>query len=208
MTGILFDTPPLVAVGAIFLLALVGAVVLFRFLKATAVFKTVQGQASGALAGFLMIFGALDGTYMHLAPGSAEMEELRSTIAELQARLAEVDTEPWTFTGRVRTPEGSRPADVEVRVLPPAPLTLVNGGRDFRLEHVEVVSGVWPQLQLSAEGFYPETVLLESDDLELHPERKLAVIKAPVLLEPDPFAGSFQAAALGAIAPGIQGGTP
>jgi len=139
MTGILFDTPPLVAVGAIFLLALVGAVVLFRFLKATAVFKTVQGQASGALAGFLMIFGALDGTYMHLAPGSAEMEELRSTIVELEARLAEVDTELWTFTGRVGTPEGSRPADVEVRVLPPAPLTLVDGGRDFRLEHVEVV---------------------------------------------------------------------
>lgn len=208
MNGILFNTPPLVAVSAIFFLALVGAVVLFRFLKATAVFKTVQGQAGGALAGFLMIFAALDGTYLHLAPGAAEIQKLLSANEELEARLAEVDTELWAFTGRVETSEGKPPGDVEVRVLPPAPQALLDGGREFRLEHVEVVSGVWPQLQLSAQGFYPETVLLESDDLELHPEHKLAVIKAPVTLEPDPLAGSFQSAELETPAPGPQGGAP
>jgi hypothetical protein len=33
-----------------------GAYVLFQTLKATAVMKTVRGQAGGALAGFLMVF--------------------------------------------------------------------------------------------------------------------------------------------------------
>ena len=180
MKDILVYTPPLVAVSAIFLLSLIGAVVMFRFLKATAVFKTVQGQASGALAGFLMILAALGGIYLKLTPGTA-------------------DAELWTITGRVETEGSNQPRYVEVRVLPPPPQGLTNGGRDFRLEHVEVVSGVWPELQLSATGFFPETVLLKAGDLELYPERKLAVIKKPLALAPE----SVQAAQLDRIE-GVQ----
>lgn len=62
MNTLFVDTPPLIAVAVIFSLSLGGAYVLFQTLKATAVMKTVRGQAGGALAGFLMVFSALGGT--------------------------------------------------------------------------------------------------------------------------------------------------
>jgi hypothetical protein len=50
-------------IGLFFLLSLVGAVVLFRFFKSSALIKTKTYQAGGALAGFVIIFGLLFGAY-------------------------------------------------------------------------------------------------------------------------------------------------
>jgi hypothetical protein len=51
-------------------MSLIGAVVLFRFLKSTALIKNGKYQAGGAMAGFLLIYGALFGSYAKLVEAS------------------------------------------------------------------------------------------------------------------------------------------
>lgn len=163
MYELLIHTPPLVAIAVFFLLSLIGAIVLFHFLKSTGVFSTVKGQAGGALAGFLMIFAAMQGSYLALAPSGPEQ---------------------WTIQGAVQGTDGNVPIGVEILVLPPEPRDLVDQPRDFKLENVEIRDGVWPQLQFSAADYYPDDVILSPEDLKIYPERKLAIIKEPILLEP------------------------
>ncbi len=54
------------AVSIFFLMSLIGAVVLFRFLRSTALIKSKGYQAGGAVAGFLLIYSALFGSYARL----------------------------------------------------------------------------------------------------------------------------------------------
>lgn len=190
MNTLLLNTPPLVAVVVIFCLSLGGAYVLFRTLQATAVLKTVRGQAGGALAGFLMVFAALDGTYLKLLPTAEEIQALGEENARLEARIQELeretDSEVWTLAGEVRRADAPSAAGLEVVVFPPNPRQLVPVHGSFRFESLEVVNGVWPELHVSADGYYPETLILSEEHLELHPERKLAVLKEPVVLADEP----------------------
>lgn len=190
MSTLFVNTPPLVAVVVIFCLSLGGAYVLFRTLQATAVLKTVRGQAGGALAGFLMVFGALDGTYLKLLPTAEELRGLHEENTRLEARLQELeretDSEVWTLAGEVRRADDPSAAGLEVVVFPPNPRQLVPAHGGFRFESLEVVNGVWPELHVSADGYYPETLILAEEHLELHPERKLAVLKRPVVLADEP----------------------
>ena len=58
------------AVSIFFLLSLIGAVVLFKFLRSAALIKNSKYQAGGAVAGFLLIYGALFGSYSRLVEAS------------------------------------------------------------------------------------------------------------------------------------------
>ncbi len=68
-----------------FVLSLIGAFVLFKFLKSTAIIKNPKYQAGGALAGFVIIFGLLFGGYSKLE--DHDNERLRSEIASLRQKL-------------------------------------------------------------------------------------------------------------------------
>ncbi|HSL84234.1 MAG TPA: hypothetical protein VLF66_15785 [Thermoanaerobaculia bacterium] len=201
MSTLFVDTPPLIAVTVIFSLSLGGAYVLFQTLKATAVMKTVRGQAGGALAGFLMVFSALGGTYLKLLPAAEDLDALRAENARLEARLQELEratgSEFWTLVGDVRRGDAPSATGVEVLVMPPNPRLLVEGHGNFRFESLKVVNGIWPELHVSADGYYPETLILAEEHLELHPERKLAVLKQPVVLADAPEPHGLVAASLG-----------
>lgn len=200
MSTLFVDAPPLIAVSVIFGLSLGGAYVLFQTLKATAVMKTVRGQAGGALAGFLMVFSALGGTYFKLLPAAEDLGALRAENARLEARLQELeratDAQTWTLVGEVRRADVPSAAGVEVLVMPPNPRLLVDGHGNFRFESLEVVNGIWPELHVSADGYYPETLILSMEHLDLHPERKLAVLKQPVVLADAPEVQGLVAATL------------
>lgn len=184
---------PLVAVAVFFVLSLGGAYVLFRTLKATAVMKTVRGQAGGALAGFLMIFAALGGTYLKLLPTTEELRALSAQNAALEARLEEIreqtETAVWSLVGEVRLTGGEDASGVEVVVMPPNPRKLLEGHGDFRFDNLKMVQGIWPELHVSADGYYPETLILSDDDLEVFEDRHLVRLREPVMLYDEP--GTF-----------------
>lgn len=191
MFQLLIDTPPLVAVAAIFGLSLGGAYVLFRTLKAAAVVKTVRGQASGALAGFLMIFGALGGTYLKLVPTADRLQamidenaRLEARIQDLQATLEEYErrTETWTLMGTIQREGAPSAAGAKVLLLPPRNRELADPHGQFTLSGLEVVNGSWPRLQVTDEGYSPEYLRLSEDQLELDEQRNLAILKEPVKL--------------------------
>jgi len=68
----------LLAVGIIFLLSLTGAIVLFKFLKSSALIKNEKYKAGGAIAGFIILFGVIFGSYYELK---------KNKIADLQNEL-------------------------------------------------------------------------------------------------------------------------
>lgn len=191
MFQLLVHTPPLIAVAVIFFLSLGGAYVLFRTLKATAVVKTVRGQAGGALAGFLMIFSALGGTYLKLAPTSEKLQAMTDENARLEARIQDLEaklegykhqTETWTLMGRVQREDMASAAGVEVVLLPPKKGELADAHGQFMLSGVEVVNGSWPRLQVTDEGYSPEYPELSAAGLDLDEQRHLAILKEPVTL--------------------------
>ena len=109
----------LVVVSVIFALSLVGAFVLFKFLKSAAIIKRPGYQAGGALAGFLLIFGALYVSY----------SELEANAAERAAAVA-----LWTVAGDVFLEgDDQNSADVEVSDLRPRGMRATGVLRVMRL---------------------------------------------------------------------------
>jgi len=76
----------LTVVGTIFLLSLLGAVVLFRFFKSSAMIKRSTYQAGGAVAGFIVIYGLLTGSYYQIDQRNSS--QLKNEIDELNRKLA------------------------------------------------------------------------------------------------------------------------
>lgn len=118
-------------ISVIFLLSLLGAYVLFAILKSTAVIKKAGYQAGGALAGFLLIFIMLFGSYRELAN---------------QQKI-------FTVNGKVKVIDGNLHRGVMVKQLSPSVLTDASG--TFRLESVRRIGDMWPEIQLEGDGFYP-----------------------------------------------------
>jgi hypothetical protein len=58
--------PILIIVSILFVLSLLGATVLFKFFKSSAIIKNKKYQAGGAIAGFILIFGVLYTTYANI----------------------------------------------------------------------------------------------------------------------------------------------
>ncbi len=77
----------LILVSCFFCLSLVGAVVLFKFFQNTAVVKTKQVQAGGAIAGFIIIFMLL--TYCYEKIKNDTEEKLRADLKSVQQELEE-----------------------------------------------------------------------------------------------------------------------
>jgi hypothetical protein len=77
------------AVAIIFALSLVGAVVLFRFFKSSAIIKKKAYQAGGAVAGFAIIYSLLFASYYEIE--RQETKRLKHTIADLEVKVKELE---------------------------------------------------------------------------------------------------------------------
>lgn len=136
---------PLLVITVIFILSLVGAIVLFKFLKSTAIIKKTEYQASGAIAGFLLIFGMLYGSFYQLS--SSEPEQ-------------------WTVTGTVKRKGDSVHENIMVRQIPPKPSALTDSSGSFRMYDVKVLMKEgWPALYVESEGYYPKTIEISESNI-------------------------------------------
>lgn len=72
----MFDLLPIIVVIVIFLMSLIGAYILFKILKSTAVMNNAKYQAGGALAGFIILYGTIFGSYHSLQNVSEIRKEL------------------------------------------------------------------------------------------------------------------------------------
>lgn len=185
------DVLPLIAVSLIFSLSLLGAVVLFKFLKSSAVIEKKEHRVGGALAGFLLIFGTLDATYLHVAASRAE------------------DAGLWTIRGAVRYQGELSAEPLKVEVLPPEP-TLVASDRRFLLRNVPLSKGELPCLYIGETG---QTLPITDETAEIDSNRRLIELREPWELfdrsDEAEVAGGFlddsQAAVDGALA--VEGST-
>jgi hypothetical protein len=93
--------PPFTIVVGLFTLSLVSAVVLFKFLKSTALVKNESYQAGGAIAGFIIVYGMLHWSYSQTAGYTGKIASLTSQVQALQQ-----STRAMTVTGTVTPSAG------------------------------------------------------------------------------------------------------
>ena len=165
---------PLVVVTLVFLLSLLGAFVLFRLLKSTAVVTRPGSQAGGALAGFLLIFPTLYGGYYQLL--------------RLELELAEAEAQAWTVEGKATRLGERRHGNVTVQLMPPSPVALSEDDGTFilrgvRLTKQQVADRNWPRLRASAEGFLPST--LEPNRVDARQTERLIILGDKIVLHKD-----------------------
>jgi len=77
------------AVAIIFALSLLGAVVLFRFFKSSAIIKKKAYQAGGAVAGFAIVYSLLFGSYYQIE--RLEKQKLEAAIQALEEKVKKLD---------------------------------------------------------------------------------------------------------------------
>lgn len=160
----------LVVVSVIFALSLLGAFVLFKFLKSAAMIKRPGYQAGGALAGFLLIFGTLYMSYNQLEANAA-------------GRAAAVAL--WTVLGEVRLEGDDKDsAEVEVSFMPPHHKTLSQQGGSFRFDEIGLSSDGTVELQFAVVGYSTKTLLIDAGVAEINSDSKRITLKEPVLLTP------------------------
>lgn len=135
---------PIMVVAVIFMLSLGGAIVLFKFLKSSALVKRAGYQAGGALAGFLLIYGTLFYSYEKMNPSGEGAEQ-----------------KTWTIVGTVKKEGNPKHDGIVVRHVPPAPSTLTDASGLFRLENVRsLTKSGFPEIYIESDGYYPRTLTL------------------------------------------------
>lgn len=153
---------PVIIVGIIFVLSLGGAIVLFRFLKSSAMIRKAGYQAGGALAGFLLIYGTL---YY----SSANLSD-RLNAGELT----------WTVVGVVQK-AGARIHDgVSIKQIPPTPQAVTDIGGNFRLPDLRTPKDQLPELQIESDGYLPRPVRITPENANVDPDTGVIRLKEPV----------------------------
>ena len=131
----------LVVVTVIFILSLVGAFILFKFLKSFALIKKAGHQAGGAIAGFLLIYGALYYSF----------DNLLETVEVWKPTT-------WNIVGTVKRQDATKHESIRIKHIPPRPSTLTDESGSFRLENVRMIRGEgWPEIYFESDGYYPMT---------------------------------------------------
>lgn len=161
---------PLFSIVVFFLLSLLGAIVLFRYLKSSATIKKAEYQAGGAIAGFLLVYGILYGSYLSIKQDTGYTEKL-----------------DWVIVGKV-VKEGSRLNDgVEVTYYPPTPNIISNKSGEFRLTGIKMTKQEFEEmnfleLNFQTEGYFDMTEKINLEQLEIHENERKIYIKTPVEL--------------------------
>ncbi|MFH1148229.1 MAG: hypothetical protein V1736_11050 [Pseudomonadota bacterium] len=156
----------LIVITVIFLLSLLGAVALFKFLKSTAMIKKAGYQAGGAVAGFLLIYGTLYGSFHSLCRDVWVWKPNR-----------------WTVSGTVKKSGTAMHGAVIVSHVPPRPSTVTDAGGTFRLENVLVMPNEGlPEIYLETDGFYPKSYQIDEKNALVDNEKKTIRLREPIEL--------------------------
>ena len=146
----------LAVITVIFLLSLLGAVALFKFLKSTAMIKKAGYQAGGAVAGFLLIYGTLYASFHSLCQDVGVWKPDR-----------------WAITGTVKKSGTAMHEGVIISHVPPKPSAVTDAGGTFRLENVLVMPNEGlPEIYLESDGFYPRSYQVDEKNALVDKERK------------------------------------
>lgn len=138
-----------------FILSLIGAFVLFKLLKSTAIVKKAGYQAGGALAGFLII-------YITLVSSSERLSKNEKSC----------EPELWTVEGRIEK-EGKATHDgIIIKQMPPELSTITDVGGSFRLENVRLKEGEWPELRLESKNYLSVSIDLDETKAEKNVDKK------------------------------------
>jgi len=151
----------LVVVASIFLLSLVGAIILFKFLKSTAFIKSPKYRAGGALAGFLLIYGSLYYSF----------DRMQSTQANWEPTL-------WTVTGIVKLEDQSTHDGAVVKHVPAKPFAVTDARGAFRLESVRMLKNEgMPEIALELEGYFPLSFEIVQENSEVDEAKRIIRMK-------------------------------
>lgn len=131
----------LLIVATMFLLSLLGAWVCFKILKSSArIAKAGAGyQVGGALAGALVTLLFLGWLFNLISSGESAGR-----------------ADHWTIIGVAKKADAIKHDGIVVKQVPPTPAVPTDLNGDFRLD-VVVPKGVWPEISLESEGYYPKT---------------------------------------------------
>lgn len=143
-----------------FILSLIGAIVLFKLLKSTAVIKKAGYQAGGALAGFLLIYIALVSSSERLSKNEKSCEP-----------------EPWTVEGTIKKEGEETHEGIIIKYTPPEPSTKTDERGSFSLRDVKLGEGKWPELRLESKNYFPLSIELNETTAEKDIKKKKIKLK-------------------------------
>jgi hypothetical protein len=192
--------PTIMPLIIIFALSLGGAFVLFKYMKSTAEINSqvlkklgnmnldlgIRGKLknrpmkiTGAVAGFVIIFGLLTNSYYYLR------------VDELEKRWK---PQPWTVTGYL-VKEGSTSFEgVNVSYQPPAPAFQIRQpDGNFNLYRVMLCDGMMsPTLQFYCDGFLPDYYKLSPEKIVIDRDSRVITLKNKIVLGRIGQAGGVQ----------------
>jgi len=162
---------PIQIVPLLFLLSLVAAFLLFKFLDSKAEIVSKGYKAGGAIAGFIIVYGMLYGSFYKISGAQEKLEEQKNTIEELQSKISERDKfqQVRQFQGTIEP--YSEHTKVVLAVTESDIQDPIN--RRFRLsaQCVDLIKGKFSLYVLRAGRVYP---------YEIFPEDDISALKIPV----------------------------
>lgn len=153
-----------------FFLSLIGAFVLFKFVKSEAVIEKRKGFMSGGIAGFVIIFGLLANWNYFL-----RTQELENKWKP----------QSWTITGCI-VKEGSESyKGIDVKYQPPSPaLEIHQANGCFNLYRVMICEATkWPILQFECKGFFPYKYEIRPDNAIIDKNTMVVKLRSKISLE-------------------------
>lgn len=147
----------LFVVAVMFILSLIGAYVLFKYLKSSALIKREGYKAGGAIAGFLLIYGILFYSFDSLLKYKPQV---------------------WSITGTV-IKEGTTSHDaIVIKQVPPKPCTFTDESGSFRLDNIQMTDGdELPEIYITCEGFNPVNCQINKENAVIKYDKKEIKVK-------------------------------
>jgi hypothetical protein len=158
-----------------FIFSLIASIVLFKFLKSSAVINNKSYQAGGALAGFVIVFTT---SYFVI---NNWMKTI--SVTEQKQPVEKV----CTMIGNIKL-EGRQVNDgIRVSIQPSSPMTTTDPNGDFRINEIPVSSGYKkennPAVKFECPGYLPRTVFLyDTSMVKLDSIKNTFTLNTPISL--------------------------
>ena len=151
----------------LFVLSLIGAYVLFKMLKSTAVLNEKKKQITGALVGFIIIYGLLFSVSYKLrgsVPDKVHTELKKKYEDKMAEIIATWKPQEWTVEGNINKEESQSYLGIQVQYQPPSPALVIDKeDGHFVLYRVSIVQGIgWPRLKFFCQGYNPDSYYIDS----------------------------------------------
>lgn len=161
------------------LISLMIAFILFKYLKSSAMVKKTGYQAGGAIAGFIIVFSILMGSYIKLK--NSEVETKKDLISNSKI--------PYTISGRVLKMDNDNNDGVRVTLYPPASKAISDPTGRFsiegiRLSQVDIDSMDIIRLAVDVDGYTSNTLDVPRNKFHIRQYDKEIVIDTVINLIP------------------------